>query len=172
LPAASPAAQAPTPVVAPLPGAISAFGDSVMLGAAPAMRAVMPNVDVHAVEGRQARAVFNDVATVRASGQLAPVVVIHAGDNGIISPADLAATLASLADRARVVVLTDRVAKAWQDPNNKTLARLCAQYPNVVLADWFALSNGQPGWFYKDGLHLRLPGAQQYAALIVGALGR
>ncbi len=161
---------APHPSAANRDGPVSAFGDSVLLGAAPALRATVPDARVDAVEGRQARAVFADIAASRAAEMLAPVVVIHTGNNGIISPDQLAATLRSLADRTRVVVLTDRVPRDWQDPNNAMLRSAAKQFRNVVLVDWFALSQGHHGWFYADGLHLRPPGAAAYSALIAAAV--
>ncbi|SOD73372.1 peptidoglycan-N-acetylmuramate O-acetyltransferase [Jatrophihabitans sp. GAS493] len=160
----SPLPSPPTPARAI--AKVSAFGDSVMLGAAAQLKAAIPLIDVHAVEGRQARAVFAEIAADRAAGKLAPNVVIHTGDNGIVSASDLSAILGQLSDRARVVVVTDRVPKNWQDPNNSVLRRVVKHFPNAVLADWFALSNSHSNWFYKDGLHLPLGGAAQYAGLI------
>jgi hypothetical protein len=141
-----------------------------MLGASPALAAVLPKVDVDAVEGRQARVVFTDIAARRAAGTLAPTVVIHTGDNGVISPGDLATLLDSLSDRRRVVVLTDRVPRDWQDPNNRTLADVVARYHNAVLLDWYGRSAGHDDWLYGDGLHLRPPGAQAYAAMVAAAV--
>ncbi|SDJ29037.1 peptidoglycan-N-acetylmuramate O-acetyltransferase [Frankineae bacterium MT45] len=168
--APTPAAPQPAVVQSPARAPISAFGDSVMLGASAQLKAAMPLIDVHAIEGRQARAVFADIAADRAAGKLAPNVVIHTGDNGIVSPSDLSSVLGQLSDRSRVVVVTDRVPKNWQDPNNSVLRRVAAQFPNVVLADWYALSNSHANWFYRDGLHLPLGGAAQYAGLIYRSL--
>jgi lysophospholipase L1-like esterase len=145
---------------------VSAFGDSVMLGAAPALYSAVPHTTVYAVEGRQARAVFADVAARRKARTLGAVVVIHAGDNGIISADDLRATLRSLADRRRVIVLTDKVPRDWQGPNNQTLSRVVPGFRNAVLIDWYARSAHHSDWFYNDGLHLRPPGARAYAAMI------
>ena len=149
---------------------MSAFGDSVMLGAAAPLRARLPNTDVSAVEGRQARDLFAEIARRRAAATLGRVVVIHTGDNGVISPDDLTSTLASLADRRRVIVLTDRVPRDWQGPNNETLHRVVAQFPNARLVDWYAISNTHRDWFYGDGLHLNPAGAAAYASAIVAAM--
>jgi peptidoglycan/LPS O-acetylase OafA/YrhL len=89
---------------------------------------------------------------------------------GIIRPSDLAATLAALGDRQRVVLLTDRVPMDWQAPNNATIKRIAKDYRNVVVLDWYGLSNGNQGWFYADGLHLREPGAAKYASLVAKSL--
>jgi len=90
--------------------------------------------------------------------------------NGIISPDDLSSTLNSLADRQRVVVVTDRVPRDWQGPNNDILHGTVGRFHNAVLVDWYAIFQPHKDWFYKDGLHLRPPGAQAYAAAIAAAV--
>jgi len=160
----------PRPLQAkPKPG-LTAFGDSVLLGASPAITGLIPQSHVHAVEGRQPYVTLADVRDAQAVRRLAPNVVIHTGNNGIIRPSDLASTLASLGDRQRVVLLTDRVPMDWQGPNNATIKRVAKAYRNVVVLDWYALSNGNRAWFYADGLHLREPGAAKYASLIAESL--
>jgi peptidoglycan/LPS O-acetylase OafA/YrhL len=159
-------APAPAPAVSTAGMAVSGFGDSVMLGAAPALTAVLPLIQISAVEGRQARAVFTDLAARRVAGSVAANVIIHTGDNGVISPDDLRRTLASLNDRRMVVLLTPRVPREWQAPNIDTIKKIAAEFPNARVLDWFAASDSHPGWFYADGLHLRPEGAAAYAELI------
>ncbi len=149
---------------------VSAFGDSVMLGAESDLWNRLPGARISAVEGRQARDVFADVSSQKAAGRLGPDVVIHTGNNGIISPDDLSNALRGLSDRSRVVVLTDRVPRDWQGPNNDMIRRVVGQYHNAVLVDWYSISDGHSGWFYSDGLHLREPGAAAYAAAITAAI--
>ncbi|MGI8665280.1 MAG: acyltransferase family protein [Jatrophihabitans sp.] len=178
---ASPAAPASTAAAGPNirasappstgPPAITAVGDSVLLGARVALTAVDSRCEVHAVEGRQPYLSLQDVRAAHDAGRLAPVVAIHTGNNGLIRPADLTATLSALADRRRVLLLTDRVPADWQAPNNATITRLAKAFDNVVVLDWYALSRGNPSWFYPDGLHLRPVGAMNYARLITAAAG-
>lgn len=149
---------------------VSAFGDSVLLGAAPAVRAAVGSLTVDAVVGRQAWDTLEDVADAARAGTLAPVVLIHTGNNGIISPKQLAATLSSLANRARVVVVNDHVDRAWQAPNNRTIAAVAGTFKNVVIVDWNATASQHPGWFGPDGIHVNPSGAQGYAALVAAAI--
>jgi peptidoglycan/LPS O-acetylase OafA/YrhL len=169
-PKSSPASPKPALPVPKHKAGLTAFGDSVLLGAASAVSGQIAQSQVRAVEGRQPYVTLADVRDEQAGHRLAPSVVIHTGNNGIIRPSDLASTLAALGDRQRVVVLTDRVPMDWQDPNNATIKRVAKGYRNVVVLDWFGLSNGSQGWFYPDGLHLREPGAARYAALLAEAL--
>jgi peptidoglycan/LPS O-acetylase OafA/YrhL len=170
-------ASAPKPAHAALAGssarpALTAFGDSVMLGAQPALTSLFAQCAVHAVEGRQPYATLADVRQAEAAGALSSVVAIHTGNNGIIRASDLSNTLGQLRDRARVVLLTDRVPMDWQAPNNVTIKRVARSYQNVVVVDWYAESTDNNSWFYADGLHLRPLGAMRYAELIAHAVSR
>ena len=163
---ARPAPARPAPAKPAVRPAVSAFGDSVMLGAQPALDAMFPQCSMDAVEGQQPYVTLQEVRSRQAAGQLAPYVVIHTGNNGLIRPSDLTETLSQLRDRRRIVLLTDRVPRDWQEPNNSTIKQIARGFPNVVVLDWFARSNGNQSWFYADGLHLRPAGAAQYAAMI------
>ncbi|MGX7679272.1 acyltransferase family protein [Jatrophihabitans sp. DSM 45814] len=151
---------------------VSAFGDSVLLGATSALLALDGRVKVDAVEGRQAYVVLDEIAALHRTGQLAPTVVIHTGNNGVINPAQLSSTLSMLRDRARVVLVTDRVARDWQDPNNRAIRTAAHQFSNVRLVDWNSIGGSHPAWFYGDGLHLNPAGAASYAQLIMAAVKR
>jgi peptidoglycan/LPS O-acetylase OafA/YrhL len=151
--------------------AVSAFGDSVMLGAQATLAAEFSRCDLHAVEGRQPYATLQDVRAAHGAGRLAPVVAIHTGNNGVIRADDLRSTLRLLTDRQRVVLLTDRVSMDWRAPNNLTIKSVAREFGNVVVLDWYARSNGDRSWFYGDGLHLRPVGAANYAKLIAQAAG-
>jgi len=157
----------PDPV--PISPLISAFGDSVLLGSQSAFAAAEPRSRVNAIEGRQAHAVLDAVVAAHQQGQLGPVVVIHTGNNGVIEPSQLASTLSALSDRQRIVLLTVRVSRGWQDTNNQTLSSVAARFPNVTLLDWHTLSGGHPDWLYSDGLHLRPEGASAYVNMVITA---
>ncbi len=179
IPVRHPAAAAGTPApaqrrttAAPPAGrpSISAFGDSVLLGASPVLRRHARGFYLDAVEGRQAYLVLDDVLRDARQHRLEPYVVLHVGNNGIISPAQLGQTLAAMSAQRRVVVLTDRVARDWQDPNNHTVRNVAPRYRNVRVLDWFAASAGHSKWLARDGLHLTRPGAVAYVRLVVHAL--
>ncbi|UQX88755.1 acyltransferase family protein [Jatrophihabitans telluris] len=154
---------------APAPVAISGFGDSVMLGAAPAILSEFPHSSVQAVEGQQPYVTLRAVRDAQAGHLLASVVVIHTGNNGILRAQDLRQTLQALSDRRLVIVLTDRVSMDWQGPNNRTIDSVASGVANVRVLDWFARSNNHRDWFYDDGLHLRPAGQAGYAALLAAA---
>jgi peptidoglycan/LPS O-acetylase OafA/YrhL len=163
-PAPSPSHRGPRPL--PM---ISAYGDSVMLGAKTVLDQRFPGGTMDAIEGRQPDPILADVLADHAAGRLHPLVIIGVGDNGLITPDTLRQTLAALRDVPRVIVLNNRVDRYWESANNHTIATVVPQFDNVRLVNWHDLSAGHPSWFYDDGIHLTDAGAIAYTRLIVAA---
>jgi peptidoglycan/LPS O-acetylase OafA/YrhL len=156
------------PAASPTP--VTVWGDSVVLGARYGLRFDIPGAVVDAVVGRQAAALVPGLTELRQLGQLGKKVVIHVGDNGLFLRSTLDAALNSLADRTRVVLVTVRVPRRWQDPVNGLLRSVAAGHHNVVIADWYQASAGHPEYFVRDGVHLTSPGIAAFAGLIAHAL--
>jgi peptidoglycan/LPS O-acetylase OafA/YrhL len=148
---------------------ISAFGDSVLLGARRAIGTVFPGGSIDAVVARQPDPILDDVRRDARAGTLHPLVVLHVGNNGLINPDVLQLTLRALSSRALVIVLndhTDPTDRDWQKPNNATLSRVVPEFGNTALVDWDKLAGEHPGWLYGDQLHLRPAGTTAYANLL------
>jgi hypothetical protein len=140
-----------------------------MLDAATALKAVCPGAEVYAVVGWQAKAVFAEVATLRAAAHLGRDVVIETGTNGIVSAKELDATLTALADRQKVIVINDHMDRPWEPPNNAMFPAVVKAHPNAVLVNWDLAANTHPNWLSADGVHLKLAGRAPYAQLIKAA---
>ena len=97
--------------------------------------------------------------------------MIHLGDNGGVDADLIARTMAPLVDVDRVLWLTVKVPRAWEEPVNATLAAEIPKYPNARLLDWHSLAT-DPSMFYGDGIHLRPSGAEFYASLVQQALAQ
>ena len=149
---------------------VTAWGDSVMLGARYGLAFDIPGIFVDAVVGRQEGTLPSGLAQLRAAGELGRDVVIHVGDNGLFLRSTLDNALTSLADRHRVVLVTVRVPRRWQDPVNGLLHSVASAHHNVVIADWYAASAGHPEYFVRDGVHLTSAGIAAFAGLIAHAL--
>jgi peptidoglycan/LPS O-acetylase OafA/YrhL len=175
-PSAAPATAAPTATPPPAPAPpqppphVTAVGDSVMLGAAPAMAGDIPNLDLDAKVGRQLPAAVDVLRAAGAAGHLGPVVVVHVGTNGYVTRAQFDEMMSVLAGVRRVVVINDKVPRPWQDPNDDMLAHAAAAYPTVRLVDWRAASASRPELFWDDATHLRPQGASFYASLVEAAI--
>jgi peptidoglycan/LPS O-acetylase OafA/YrhL len=159
----------PPPIPVGVPPGVSAVGDSVMLDAATALKAVCPGTEVYAVVGWQAKAVFAEVITLRTAAHLGRDVVIETGTNGIVSAKELDATLTLLADRHKVIVINDHMDRPWEPPNNAMFPAVVTAHPNAVLVNWDAAANTHPTWLSTDGVHLNAAGRAPYAQLIKAA---
>ena len=170
-PVAAASARATTTTATPMPKVV-AIGDSVMLGAKPALESRFgPETMVDAQVSRQLTTAIEILRGLAADDRLGDVLVIHMGTNGPFT-ADQLAELLSVASKApRVVVLNTHVPRGWETSVNKMIAEAVPRWSNAVLADWHTLGNDHPEWFW-DGIHVGSEGAAAYANLIAEAMNR
>lgn len=150
-------------------GRVTAIGDSVMIDVAPALEASIPHIVVDAAVSRQWDQGESEAASLRAAHQLGATVVIDLGTNGPVTAGQFDAMMSVLAGAARVIFVTVHVpTRPWQDEVNATLAAGVARYRNTYLADFNALADQNPQWFYSDGVHMPIggPGADAFAGLV------
>lgn len=152
-------------------GPISAIGDSVMLGAADILTEEIPGVGVDASVARMPGAFTGRVKKLSRNEQLANIVVLHPGTNGVLTEEILRSLLDPLRDYERVVVVNAAVPRSWEKPNNRIVDDVITDYPNVVLADWHQAAQGNRDYFVSDGIHLTAKGARAYADVIGKAAG-
>ena len=163
---------APPPPPAPqLPAGtrVLAIGDSVMLGAAYQLGATLGSVEIDAAVGRQSASAINVLNAYRAGGGLPSVVIIDIGNNGTITPRQIDSVMEALDGVARVIFVTVRVDRPWEEGNNANIWDARGRHPNISIADWHAASTGHPEYFQGDGIHLRAEGAQAFADLLGGS---
>jgi hypothetical protein len=150
------------------------IGDSVMISAASALRArLAPDTVIDARQGRQFLDALSVARGMRAKGELGGVVVLALGNNGPVTARDVDRVMTELGDVKRVLIVTTRVGREWQDEVNDVLRTAATQYPVATLVDWWTASADHPEWFQRDGTHFRTsegPGATAYADLIATAL--
>jgi peptidoglycan/LPS O-acetylase OafA/YrhL len=170
--------QAPSASASPDPsapaksnGTLSGIGDSVMLGARSTVKEVIPGARIDAAVSRFPGAFIGRLKRYVAKDSLAPVVVLHPGTNGVL-PADMMRQMLDiLKDTPTVVVVNDNMPRSWRAPNNKVIDAVVPDYPNAVIADWYAASTDHPEYFVSDGIHLTAKGARAYAQLIKRSAG-
>lgn len=153
-------------------GALTAIGDSVMLGVASQLTDKIDGSQVDAEVSRQASGVLERVQKLAKKGLLAPTVVIHTGTNGIVTEDQLREMLDILSDRERVVIVNTNVPRPWMEPNNELIAQVVPDYPNAVIADWYSVSVDNPEYFVSDGTHPQWPsGIKAFVREIMRAVG-
>ncbi len=150
---------------------VTAFGDSVLLGAVAAMESEYFNVDLHADVANQADDLRDSIARMMGLGGVRDTVVLHVGNNGIVTDGQLRGMLDELALVPRVVLVNVRVPRPWMGPNNELMSAVAVEYPNVVLVDWAGASDGHREYLVSDGVHLTGQGAAAYANVIARAAG-
>jgi lysophospholipase L1-like esterase len=148
------------------------IGDSVMLGAAGALKARLgPSTYVDAQVSRAFVRGITVAQTMQANGWLGPkVVVVQLGENGPIRAGEFDQMMGALKGVREVLFLTVKVPRAWEDDVNRELAAQVPRYPNAKLADWRAFSMAHPDWFYHDGIHLKPAGQSAYAEFVAHSL--
>ncbi len=147
----------------------SAMGDSVMLGARKSLESAMPGITIDAAVSRYPGAFIGPLKRYQAANKLASTVIVHPGTNGVLPDWMMRQILDILKPHARVVLVNDNMPRTWRNPNNSVIGNVAQDYPNVVLVDWYAASQGHPEYFVSDGVHLTSKGAAAYAQLIKNA---
>jgi len=161
----------PPPPAAQLPAGtrVLAIGDSVMLGAVYQLGATLGSVEIDATVGRQSASAINVLNAYRAAGGLPSVVIIDIGNNGTLTPRQIDSVMEALGGVAKVIFVTVRVDRPWEEGNNANIWDARNRHPNISIADWHAASTGHPEYFQGDGIHLRAEGAQAFADLLGGS---
>ena len=142
-----------------------------MLGARTVLKEAIPGTKVDAAVSRFPGAFIGRLKKYVARDKLADVVVLHPGTNGVLPEDMMRDMLDVVKDVPTVVVVNNNMPRSWRTPNNKVIDKVVPDYPNAVLADWYAASKDNPEYFVSDGIHLTPKGARAYAKLIKSAAG-
>lgn len=150
-------------------GKVRAYGDSVMLGAASALRSRL-HAKVDAAVSRQSYTLLSIVRRDWSKGRIRGPVVIHTGTNGTVLSRDLVRTIRPIQKRHVVLLVNAKVNRSWVPGNNRIISQVDAKWRNVVLLDWHRLAGKHPSWL--SGFHLNSLGAKKYAAAVASKLHR
>ena len=154
------------------PATVTCVGDSVMLGALPALQQIMPGCVVDAKESRQVAEVIGILQNLDAQGRLGKVVVIALGTNGPFAQSFGQSVIDYLGpDRQIYWVTTYGSTLRWQEESNSVIRAIAEANDNVELIDWAGVGPSHPDWFYSDGIHLQQAGQQGYADLVARTIG-
>jgi hypothetical protein len=110
-----------------------------------------------------------DVVHAAANGSLGSIAVIDVGYNDYVDQYqnDMEALLKALVSKGVEHVIWTTMHEVRQDYRsiNATIRAEAARWPQIVVADWNAASQGQD-WFNSDGIHLNSAGAWGLAHLL------
>jgi hypothetical protein len=148
-----------------IPSGRYAIGDSVMLGAAPALRG--RGIQVNAVVSRQFDDALAIVRGLARQGRLRKRIVVHLGTNGVaVQPSTCDALARAVGRHRRLYLVNLKISRRYRRAQNARLQQCAARHANTRLIDWYGYSHDHPGWFYADGYHLTPTGRVRYATLI------
>ncbi|WP_277454945.1 acyltransferase family protein [Janibacter sp. DB-40] len=139
------------------------FGDSMVVGAVPALEYYFPGVRIDAESNRQWADGLSAVAA--ADDSLRRAVVLAFGTNAGTDPETVEKILAEIGDKRMVVLVNlhaDRLSRIGGD--NAALEEIAGEHPNVTIADWDSAVEAED--LQSDGIHPSLGGAHTYAATI------
>jgi peptidoglycan/LPS O-acetylase OafA/YrhL len=156
----------PVPVLPPITG----IGDSVMLGAAPALAARLgPSMQVEAKVGRQMVDTPGLVADLAEHGRLGEVVVLHLGANGPF-PDETIDDIVDVAGDRQVLLLNVKVPRRWEGEVNDRIVAAAQRHRRVTVVDWRKVADAEPGLLSRDGYHLTPIGQQRYSEVVAAAV--
>jgi peptidoglycan/LPS O-acetylase OafA/YrhL len=144
-------------------------GDSVILGIRTALSEIRPLLVVNARVGRAAPELLQQMSRdlEKAAGS---TVVMDLGNNDLLTEETVRAIFELVKESPRIVVVNTAVPRPYRDANNSLIAEIAAQYANVKVVDWNAISDGHPEYFAPDGVHLVPTGVSAYVIAIDEAL--
>ena len=163
----------PTTTTAPRPVPdVTIVGESVTLGAAPALQAAYgPRVQIDAVEGRS----FDDgiavVEHLAVAGRLTPNVVVHLGNNGAVPEGGLDRLAAAVGPERKLVLTTVFVDRQWQHQVNEKVLAFVANCATCAVANWHDIVANEPGLTTDDRVHLTDAGKRRYVELMLSVTG-
>jgi hypothetical protein len=151
---------------------VTVIGDSVTIDASPDLKALIHGCVVDAQVGMQWQTGIGVLSSLRSGGSLGAEVVVALGNNGPVSATEFAQMMAVLNGVSRVVIVNNHVPDSWGASNDALFSSEVSQYPRARLANWNALGDAHPGWFYSDRTHMPIggPGARAFAELVRSTL--
>ena len=150
---------------------ISVFGDSVLLGAAPAIQASLAGNDV-SIDAHENVSLLGSLGTLQAARPtIGDVVVLDLGYNDGPDPGvwgdRIDQAMAILDGVPRVIWLDQSYFASGRAEMDAQLADAAQRYPNLEVVDWHSLVTAHPEYVYGDGVHLT-PAGQAAMGDLVG----
>ncbi len=144
-----------------------------MVAATPALDQALPGISIDAMVGRQFSTGLDVIASLKAQGQLRPIVVVGLGTNGTVTSDEIAQLFAEIGPDRRLVLVNTYEDRPWEQEVNSTLASAAAAHPgSVVLADWFTTIEHQTSLLWPDGIHPQPAGGVVYAKMLKTAVDK
>ncbi len=142
-----------------------ALGDSVMLGAAPALAQAGFEVDARGC--RQMKAGIAVLAHRRRAHRLPRVVVVALGTNLDVTRGDIRRALRVLGRQRLLILVTPNEDGGGGGSDAAVIRRAGRRHrARLAVADWVRASAGHDGWTGGDGIHLGPAGIRAFVRVL------
>lgn len=141
-----------------------AIGDSAMLLALPDL--AKAGFRANARGCRQYPEAIALLKDLRRKDKLPGVVVIALGSNGPITKENIHDALDVVGKKRTLVLVTPLETGGVAGSDARLVRNEAHKHKRIRMLDWVRFSNGHPGWFQPDQLHLTFPGAAALARLL------
>lgn len=150
---------------------VTVIGDSVTVGATPALQQALPGVVVDAQTSRFMREAPDIVAALAGQGQLRRYVVVSLNTNSAADQASFERIAAAAGDGHVLVIVNGYGDRSWIPVANQAAADYVRGHPaTAALADWGAAIAAHTEWLASDGIHPTEQGAELYAQTVKEAI--
>lgn len=149
---------------------VTFIGDSIGVGITKELKKYFPGISVDAKVSRQFSESRSIAGQLLQKGKLAQTVVIELGSNGTIRESHMRELIEMIGSDRRIVFVNIQVPRSWCEGNNKVISKVCLDYTNTIIADWYGASITNSSYFYTDGVHLKSAGVSALAKLIADAI--
>lgn len=178
-----PSAPTTTPVAAPVKPHVptgtdlSAFGDSTLSAAVPAIATDLVGADVHAKPIRKWSDAPGLVKSALSSNTLRSAVVLAFGTNGGFQqfaggPEAFKQTIGLIGPKRQIFVVNVVTTSSWMGDYNRQLTKLAGGYPNVHVVDWASAVAGHPELLHTDRIHANMQGIKLYTKVLKAAFAK
>lgn len=146
---------------------ITVVGDSVVVGATPALQQALPGVVVDAKVSRFIQDVPGIVANLKAQNQLRRFVVVSANTNAAANAGSYEQIAAAAGDGHILVIVTGYGDRSWIPVANQGAYDYVRAHPGTaVIADWNTAIGAHTDMLASDGIHPNESGAALYASTV------
>ncbi len=146
---------------------IVGVGDSVMLGAIPALKEQFPNGYFDAGVSRTDWEANNILISMKNQGILGEPILINLGTNGQCGENCRNDILRTAENRK---IFWVNVTNDNEVHVNSSLEKFASEHDNVYLIDWNQASLGHREYFVADGIHLTSSGMKQYSETVYNSI--
>ena len=154
---------------------VTIIGDSITVDSENEIRELLPQADIYAKSGRQFYNGASDnpggfeiLRGLVESSSLRNVLVYALGtDGGKVTESQMKEVIAQTGGSKKIVFVTNYSTNDGYIGNNNNFAKAKNDNPNVLMADWKAAIESQPGQYLADdGIHPNVAGRKLFANVI------